>query len=469
MTPPRTRFAPSPTGFMHIGNARTALFNWAFARRHAGVLVLRIEDTDEARSTAESEAAIFDGLAWLGIDFDEGPYRQSERRERHRAAVEELLAKDRAYRCTCTREELEARKQATIASGRKWIYDGRCREAAHGPAVGPHTVRLRMPQSGLLGWDDLVFGPSGQDASEIGDMILRRSDGGPLYNLAVVVDDIDMNISHVIRGADHHSNTPLQIAIYHALGQAPPRFAHVPLIVGKDGKKLSKRRDPVSLQGFRAEGVLPGAMRNWLVRLGWSHGDQEIFSRDEIAQLFDLDAVHRSAAQADAQKLAWLNQQYIKATPLDELAAALLPFVEQAAGRPVPRSPEFDALIELLRDRSRNLVEMAQLARFLVVDEIAYDAKAAAKHLRPEIRPALEDLHLRLEDVEPWSPPQLEAAFEAVRAAHGGLAMGKLAQPVRVALTGSDVSPPIFDTLAVLGKPRSLARIAEALRELRHA
>jgi len=468
MTPPRTRFAPSPTGFMHIGNARTALFNWAFARRHGGVLVLRIEDTDEARSTAESEAAIFDGLAWLGIDFDEGPYRQSERRERHRTAVEELLAKDRAYRCTCTREELEARKQAMIASGRKWIYDGRCRDAAHGPGVGPHTVRLRMPQSGLLGWDDLVFGASGQDASEIGDMILRRSDGGPLYNLAVVVDDVDMGITHVIRGADHHSNTPLQIAIYRALGCEPPRFAHVPLIVGKDGKKLSKRRDPVSLQGFRADGVLPGAMRNWLVRLGWSHGDQEIFSREEIASLFDLDAVHRSAAQADAQKLAWLNQQYIKATPLDELVAALLQFLEQAAGRPVPRSVELDALIELLRERSRSLVEMAQLARFLVVDEIVYDAKAAAKHLRPEIRPALEDLHARLEAVEPWSPAPLEAAFEAARAAHGGLAMGKLAQPVRVAITGGEVSPPIFDTLTVLGKQRSLVRIAEALHELRH-
>lgn len=467
MTPPRTRFAPSPTGFMHIGNARTALFNWAFARRHGGVLVLRIEDTDEARSTAESEAAIFDGLAWLGIDFDEGPYRQSERRERHRAAVEELLSKDRAYRCICTREELETRKQATIAVGRKWVYDGRCRDAGHGPGAGPHTVRLRMPASGLLGWDDLVFGPSGQDASEIGDMILRRSDGGPLYNLAVVVDDIDMAISHVIRGADHHSNTPLQIALYRAFGSEPPRFAHVPLIVGKDGKKLSKRRDPVSLQGFRAEGVLPAAMRNWLVRLGWSHGDQEIFSRDDIARLFDLSAVHRSAAQADPQKLAWINQQYVKTTPLDELVAALLPFLEQTAGRPVPRSPELDALIELLRERSRSLVEMAQLARFLVVDEIAYDAKAAAKHLRPEIRPALEDLHGRLATLEPWGPVELEAVFDAVRATHGGLAMGKLAQPVRVALTGGEVSPPIFDTLAVLGKARSMARIAEALRELR--
>ncbi|HVP28407.1 MAG TPA: glutamate--tRNA ligase [Myxococcota bacterium] len=468
MTPPRTRFAPSPTGFMHIGNARTALFNWAFARRHGGIMVLRIEDTDEARSTAESEAAIFDGLGWLAIEWDEGPFRQSERRDRHRAAVEELLAKDRAYRCVCTREELEARKQATIAAGHKWVYDGRCRDANHGAGAGAHTVRLRMPQGGLLGWDDLVFGASGQDASEIGDMILRRSDGAPLYNLAVVVDDVDMHISHVIRGADHHSNTPLQLAIYRALGCEPPRFAHVPLIVGKDGKKLSKRRDPVSLQGFRAEGVLPGAMRNWLVRLGWSHGDQEIFSREEIARLFDLDAVHRSAAQADAQKLAWLNQQYIKTLARDELVAALLPFLEQAAGHPVRRNAELDALVELLRERSRSLVEMAQLARFLVVDEIAYDAKAAAKHLRPEIRPALEDLHARLEALEPWSPAGLEASFEEVRAVHGGLAMGKLAQPVRVAITGGEVSPPIFDTLAVLGKTRSLARIAEALHELRH-
>ena len=468
MTPPRTRFAPSPTGFLHIGGARTALFNWAFTRRAGGRFVLRIEDTDRERSTEESEAAIYDGLRWLGVDWDEGPFRQSERIPRHQAAIDELLAKGKAYRCVCTKEDLEARRQATIASGRKWVYDGRCRDAGYGADCGPHTVRLRLPEEGRLAWDDLVYGPSGQEAREIGDMILRRSDGGPLYNLAVVVDDVDMGISHVIRGADHHSNTPLQIAIYNALGHAQPLFAHVPLIVGRDGKKLSKRRDPVSLQQFRDEGVLPDAMRNWLVRIGWSHGDQEIFSREEIASLFDLASVQRASAHADPAKLSWLNQHYIKSLSGSDLLAALLPFLEQAAGHPVTSSPALEKLVELLRERSKTLVEMAHLARFLVVDEIAYDQRTAAKHLRPEILSPLADLHDRLAELEEWTSQRLETVFQEVRSRHGELPMGKLAQPVRVAITGGDVSPPIFDTLAVLGKPRSLARIAEAIHTIRH-
>jgi len=466
-SPVRTRFAPSPTGFLHIGSARTALYNWAFARRTGGRFCLRIEDTDRERSTAESEAAIYDGLGWLGIEWDEGPLRQSERTELYQAAIEELLAKDRAYRCTCTREELEARKQATIAAGRKWTYDGRCRDAAHGPACGPHTVRIRVPEEGKLAWDDLVFGPSGQDAREIGDMIVRRSDGGPLYNLAVVVDDLEMGITHVVRGADHHSNTPLQIAIYQALGRTPPAFAHVPLIVGRDGKKLSKRRDPVSLQQFREEGVLADAMRNWLVRIGWSHGDQETFAREEIAALFDLAAVHRSSAQADPSKLAWLNQQWIKRLPEEALLDALAPHLARVAGGPVTPTDALRKLLELLRERSRNLVEMAELARFLLVDAVPLDAKAAAKHLKPEGAAVLADLHARLAALGDWSAPALEAVFHEVRARHGDLALGKLAQPVRVALTGGEVSPPIFDTLAVLGKPRSLARIEAALARAR--
>jgi len=463
MTPPRTRFAPSPTGFLHLGSARTALLNWAFARRHGGRFVLRIEDTDRERSTAESEAAIYDGLEWLEIEWDEGPVRQSERTARYAAAIEELLAKGRAYRCTCTREALEERKQATIAAGSKWTYDGHCREAGHGPDCGPHTVRLRLPLEGKLAWDDLVYGASGQDAREIGDMIVRRADGGALYNLAVVVDDVDMAITHVIRGADHHSNTPLQIAIYQALDQDPPRFAHLPLIVGRDGKKLSKRRDPVSIQQFRDEGFLPQAMRNWLVRIGWSHGDQEIFSREEIATHFDLDAVHRASAQADPGKLAWLNQHYLRMLSATELETKLLPFLGRVAGRAVDPSPALSQLVLLLRDRSKTLAEMAQLARFLVVDEIVLDPKAAAKHLRPEVLPALAELHARLAAQEDWSAPALEATFEDVRARHGGLAMGKLAQPVRVAVTGGDASPPLFDTLVVLGQPRSVERLARVL------
>jgi glutamyl-tRNA synthetase len=464
----RTRFAPSPTGFLHMGGARTALFNWAFTRRAGGRMLLRIEDTDAERSTRESEDAIYDGLGWLGIDWDEGPHRQSERRPRYAETVEQLLAKDRAYRCVCTPEQIEERRQATIAAGRKWTYDGRCRELALGAGCGRHTVRLRVDAETKLAWHDLVYGPSGQDGREIGDMIIRRSDGAPLYNLAVVVDDSEMAITHVIRGADHHSNTPFQLALYRALEKTPPLFAHVPLIVGPGGKKLSKRRDPVSVQDYRAQGYLPAAVLNWLARIGWSHGDQEVFARDEIRELFDLDKVHRSSAQADAGKLVWLNQHWIKTLPGAELMRELLPFLAQAVGHAVTPTPALEKLVELLRERSKTLVEMAELARFLVSDAIAYDTKAAEKHLKRELEPMLRDLHERLLALEDWSEPALERAFEAVRASHGSPPMGKLAQPVRVAITGGAVSPGIFETLVVLGKPRSVGRIAEAIHFLRH-
>ena len=367
----RTRFAPSPTGFLHIGGARTALYNWAYTRRVGGRFVLRIEDTDRERSTAESEAAVLGGLEWLGIDWDEGPFRQSERGDLHRAAIEQLLASDRAYRCICTPAEIEERRAATVATGAKWTYDGRCADANHGPGCGPHAVRLRVPKEGMLGFDDLVFGPSGQDARELGDMVIRRSDGSPLYHLAVVVDDVDMGITHVIRGADHLNNTPFQLALYRALDATPPRFAHVPLIVGANGKKLSKRRDPVSVQHFRAAGYLPEAMCNWLVRIGWSHGDQEIFSRDEIRALFDLPEVHRAAGQADPGKLDWLNQHYIKEMPGERLVRALLPFLAEA-GTPVEPTPALESVADLLRERSKTLVEMAQRARFFAIAEAAW-------------------------------------------------------------------------------------------------
>jgi glutamyl-tRNA synthetase len=465
----RTRFAPSPTGYLHLGGARTALFNWAFARRHGGVLVLRLEDTDRKRSTREAEAAVLEGLRWLGIDWDEGPLRQSERAERYAAAIERLLEAGRAYRCVCTREQIEERRAATIAAGNKWVYDGRCREAGHAADCGPHTVRLRLPAQGRLAWDDLVFGPSGQDASEIGDMIIRRSDGNPLYHLAGVVDDVEMGISHVIRGADHHSNTPFHLALYGALDAPPPRFAHVPLIVGSDGKKLSKRRAPVAIQHYQQEGYLAQAVRNWLVRIGWSHGDQEIFSRDEVAALFDLDAVHRAAAQAEPSKLVWLNQHYIKTLPRKPLLEALLPFLEAEVGQPVAPSESLARLVDLLRDRSKTLADMARRARFLVVqdDALHFDEKAVRKHWRPEIGPALADLRECLAALESWSEGELEQAFEAVGSRHGNLSLGKLAQPVRVAITGEAVSPGMFETLAVLGRERTLARIDRALERIR--
>jgi glutamyl-tRNA synthetase len=459
----RTRFAPSPTGFLHLGSARTALFNWAFARRRGGKLILRIEDTDRLRSLRESENAIYDGLGWLGIDWDEGPFRQSEHAERHAEVIESLIATGRAYRCRCTQAELEERKKKTIAGGGKWTYDGRCRDQDLGPDCGTHTVRLRVSDAANLAWDDLVFGPSGQDAREIGDMIIRRSDGGALFNVAVVIDDIDMGITHVIRGADHHPNTPFQLAIYQALEVEPPRFAHLPLIVGEGGKKLSKRRDPVSIQHYRREGFLPQATCNWLVRLGWSHGDQEIFSREEICALFGLDAVHRSSARVDTEKFLWLNQHYIKELPREELIRDLLPFLERETDAKVDVTPGLERLVDLLRERSKTLVEMARQARFLICDEITYDEKAARKHMKPAIRPVLGDLHDALAGLDEWSEASIEAVFDRVRAAHDDLAMGKIAQPVRVAVTGSAVSPGIFETLAALGQERSVSRIAAAV------
>jgi glutamyl-tRNA synthetase len=451
-----------------MGGARTALFNWAFTKRHGGRLVLRIEDTDVERSTRESEEAVIDGLRWLGLDWDEGPYRQSERRGRHAAAIERLLERGRAYRCTCTPAELAERKAVAIAAGRSWTYDGRCRDQGLGPGCGPHAVRLRLPREGRLEWNDLVFGPSGLDAADLGDAIVRKSDGQPLYNLAVVVDDVEMRITHVIRGADHYINTALQVAIYQALEQPIPLFAHLPLIVGQGGRKLSKRRDPVSVQRYREEGYLPEAVRNWLVRIGWSHGDQEIFSTQEIQSLFGLEAVSRGSAQADLAKLQWLNLHYMKTIPRARLIEQLVPFLERAVGHAVEITPGLERLVELLRERSRTLVEMAEQARFLATDQIAYDEKAAAKHLRPEALPLLVELHDDLAKLEEWSEAAIEAAFEAVRARHGDLPIGRLAQPVRVAITGRAASPGIYETLAALGQKRAVGRIAEAIHFLRH-
>jgi glutamyl-tRNA synthetase len=460
MTTIRTRFAPSPTGFLHIGGARTALYNWAWTRRVGGAFVLRIEDTDRERSTAEAEAAVVEGLRWLGLDWDEGPHRQSERGELHRTAVERLLASGRAYRCICTPEEIEERKAQVIAAGGKWTYDGRCAEAGHGPER-VHAVRLRVPKDGRLAWEDGVFGPSGQDAREIGDMVIRRSDGSPLYHLAVVVDDVDMGITHVIRGADHLNNTPFQLALYRALDATVPHFAHVPLIVGADGRKLSKRRDPVSVQHFRAQGYLPEALCNWLVRIGWSHGDQELFSIDEIRALFDLPAVHRSPGHADPAKLDWINQTWIKQLPAQRLLAELRPFLPPGADA----DPGLPGLVELLRERSKTLAEMAERAGFLVTaeDALDYDAKAVAKHWKPALRAPVEALRAALAEVDPWAPAGIEAAFEAVRGAHEGIGVGPLAQAVRVAVTGSAASPGIYETLAVLGRERTGARLGRAL------
>ncbi|MAG31805.1 MAG: glutamate--tRNA ligase [Deltaproteobacteria bacterium] len=467
MTQIRTRFAPSPTGFLHIGGARTALFNWALTRRLGGEFILRIEDTDPERSTRESEEAVIDGLHWLGIEWDGEPRRQSERADRHTEVVESLLDRGAAYRCVCTKDELEGRREADIAAGGKGIYDGCCRDRRLGPDCGPHAVRLRIDRSGRLRWDDRVFGPSGQDASEIGDGILSRSDGTPVYHLAVVVDDLDMGITHVVRGADHHSNTPFQLAITRALGAEAPIYAHLPLIVAKSGRKLSKRKDSVSIQQFKADGYLPEAMQNWLARLGWSHGDQEIFSAEQIVAHFDLSHVGRSGAQADIAKLDWLNQHYLKERSADALFAAASPFLDAVAGRPVTRDGKLDKLLDLLRERSAQLVEMAEKARFGLVDEIEIDPGAAKKHLRPVALAPFEALIEALEGLDGWTTASLETAFVQTCKAQGDLKLGKLAQPVRVAVTGTAASPGIYETLEVAGRERTLARLRHGAELIR--
>ena len=463
MSPVRTRFAPSPTGYLHLGSARTALFNWAYARRHGGCFVLRVEDTDRDRSTEESERAVLEGMRWLGLDWDEGPHRQSERGGRHREVVQGLLDAGKAYRCTCSRESLEERKERDIAAGGKGIYDGRCRNLDLGPDCGEHTVRVKLPPDGMLGWDDGVFGPSGQDASQIGDAIIQRSDGTPLYNLAVVVDDLDMDITHVIRGADHHPNTPLQIALYRALDATPPAFSHVPLIVAETGKKLSKRRDNVSIQQYRDEGHLQEAMVNWLVRLGWSHGDDEVFSLAEVAKLFDLEHVGRSSARAETGKLEWLGQHYLKTIGMDDLVARIMPHLERVAGGPVADEPGLRRLLDLLRERSHTLVEMAEQAHWKIRERVEMQDKAVQKHLKPATLPLLRDLRDELAEAAEWNDVALEAAFERVAAAHDGIKLGKLAQPVRVAVTGGPVSPGIYETLDVLGRERTLSRLDDAI------
>ncbi len=464
----RTRFPPSPTGHLHIGGARTALFNWLFARHHGGQFVLRIEDTDRERSTEEAVQAILDGLSWLGIDWDEGPFRQTDRYDLYAAHARTLLETGAAYRCWCTPDELDARRRAALAAGSRPAYDRSCRDRTTPPA-GRTTfvVRFRTPVDGETVIHDLVKGPIVFRNAELDDFVIQRSDGSPVYNFCVVVDDVEMRMTHVIRGDDHVANTPRQILLYQALGAPLPAFAHVPLILGQDKARLSKRHGATSVTQYRADGYLPDAMVNFLARLGWSHGDQEIFSRAELIERFTLETVGQSAAVFNAEKLLWLNFQHLKATPAADLAVLVCPFLEQA-GLPVPSDRAWLArAVETLRERARTLVELAALLRFYVVDEITLSPKAAAQHLTPAVAPALADLTDRLERVTTWEPATIEAAFRATMERHD-LALGKLAQPVRVAVTGDTVSPGIFEVLCVLGRARTIARLRAAQRDPTH-
>ncbi|MHB8404130.1 MAG: glutamate--tRNA ligase [Gammaproteobacteria bacterium] len=457
----RTRFAPSPTGYLHIGGARTALFCWLYARHHGGQFILRIEDTDRERSTQAAVQAILDGMQWLELKHDTGPFYQTHRFERYRQVSRQLLAAGRAYHCYCSKEELEQMRAEQLARKQKPRYDGRCRNLSVPRAGVQPVIRFKNPLTGQTVVNDLVRGRVVYDNSELDDLIIARSDGTPTYNFTVVVDDMDMQITHVIRGDDHLNNTPRQINIFNALDAQPPAYAHLPMILGPDGAKLSKRHGAVSVMQYREEGYLPEAVINYLVRLGWSHGDQEIFSRDEMVKYFDIQDVNKSASAINPEKLLWLNQHYIKSADPNMLAPEL-GWQLGRIGVPVRDPVKLAAVVRAQQERARTLKEMAQASRFFFEEFNDYDPKAADKNLTAESLPALREIRARLALLNDWSAPAVHGALEAAAAALG-LKLGKVAQPVRVAVSGSGVSPPMDVTLEVLGRELSLARLDRAI------
>lgn len=458
----RTRFAPSPTGYLHIGGARTALFNWLYARKHGGRFILRIEDTDRERSTIESVNAILESMAWLGLDYDEGPFYQTQRFDRYREIIERLLAEGKAYRCYCSKEELEAMRQAQMARKEKPRYDGRCRDRVEPQAGVEPVIRFRNPDSGEVVIDDLIRGRVVFQNSELDDLIIARSDGTPTYNLTVVVDDLDMGMTHVIRGDDHLNNTPRQVNIMRALGAEPPKYAHVPMILGTDGARLSKRHGAVSVLEYRDQGYLPEALLNYLVRLGWAWGDKEIFSIDEMIELFDIKDVNRSASTFNPDKLLWLNHHYIMHGDPLHVAHHLRWHLGRLGIDPAEGGPDPLEVVFAQRERSKTLLEMAQGSVFFYRDFLDYDEKAAKKNLKPEALQPLKQLLQRFEDLPQWQPEQLHQAVIET-AEQLGVKLGKVAQPLRVALSGTSVSPPIDVTLHLLGRDKTLQRIQRAI------
>jgi len=458
-----TRFPPSPSGFLHVGGARTAIFNWLYARRMKGRFVLRFEDTDTERSSQEYVDAILESLEWLGIDWDEGPYFQTRRFPVYHEFVQKLLDSGNAYYCTCPPERLEAMRQKAMASGGKPKYDGTCRN--RGLAAGPGAaVRFKAPLSGSTVLDDVVKGGIVFQNEELDDFIICRSDGTPTYNFAVVVDDITMGITTIIRGDDHVMNTPKQIQLYQALGCPLPVFGHVPMVLGKDRTRLSKRHGATSVTAYRDMGFLPEAMINYLVRLGWSHGDQEFFTRDQLIAVFNLEAIGRAAGVFDPEKLLALNADHIKTTAPAELVGPLKPFM-QNLGVAIQEGPPAEKAIATLAARSKTLKEMAEQALFYYQEEIVYEPDAARKFLTAEALPALNALTANLEGLEDFTEPAIEEAFEAVMA-ETGLKLGKIAQPVRVALSGRAASPGIFEITAILGKEKTLKRLRRAIAHI---
>jgi glutamyl-tRNA synthetase len=460
-----TRFAPSPTGLLHVGGVRTALYSWLHARRHGGRFILRVEDTDRERSTPEATQVILDGMRWLGLEHDEGPYFQSQRFPRYAEVGARMLKEGTAYHCYCSKEELERMRAEQLARKEKPRYDGRCRGRTQpAPGVSP-VVRFRNPTDGAVVVDDLVHGQVTFQNAELDDLIIARADGTPTYNFCVVVDDMDMGVTHVIRGDDHLNNTPRQMNMLRALGVPPPAYGHVPMILGPDGAKLSKRHGAVSVLQYEEEGYLPAALLNYLVRLGWSHGDQEVFTREEMIAAFDIRDVGKAASAFNPEKLLWLNQQHFMRTPPGEI----VPHFRAQLARIGIESAD-DALlagvIEAQRERAKTLKEMAENSRFFFAADVALDPKAASKHLTAEQGPALAELRKRLAALASWTAPAIHDALTAL-ATERGLALGKLAQPLRVAVSGGTVSPPIDATVALLGRERTLRRLDRAIDRTR--
>ena len=457
---PRVRFAPSPTGALHIGGVRTALFNWLFARHHAGTFLLRIEDTDRERSTKEFERTILDGMGWLGLDWNEEAVYQSQRMELYKEQVQRLLKEGKAYPCTCTPEELEDRRQQALKQGRKPKYDGTCRKGPAHPDR-PAAIRFRAPMEGTTEFHDICRGTIRFENKELDDLVIARSDGSPTYNFTAVVDDVDMKITHIIRGDDHINNTPRQVQLYQALGYPVPEFAHLPMIHGPDGKKLSKRHGTTSVMEYKQMGYIPDAMLNYLARLGWACGDQEIFARQELIEKFDLSAVASSPSVFDIEKLKWVNSQHMAKLSDAQLTEATLPFLEEI-GLAVADRDYAARAIATERERGKNLKEIADMSAFYFRDTIEIDPKAASKWLGKKGQATLTTIRDRLDGLKVWDESSISSLFKELLK-ETGHKMIELAQPVRVVLTGTTVSPGIYEVLAILGRERTLKRINKAL------
>ena len=463
MTKVRTRFPPSPTGYLHIGSARTALFNYLFARQHGGEFVLRIEDTDRERSTDEAVQVIMDSMDWMGLDYDEGPFFQTKRFDRYREVISQLLDEGKAYKCYCTPDELTQMREAAMAKKEKPRYNGYWRDRADSPPEGiDPVIRFKNPTSGAVVIDDAVKGPITVENSELDDLVIMRSDGTPTYNLCVVVDDIDMNITHVIRGDDHVNNTPRQINIFNALGAPLPVFAHLPMILGEDGKRMSKRHGAVSVMQYAEDGYMRDALMNHLVRLGWSHGDQEVFSLDEMLKLFNLEGVNKSGAVFDVKKLDWLNQQYLQSAPAEKLAEGLSEHLN-SAGVITDGGPDLPVVADLLRDRAKTFAEMAAGAKPFYEAPKEYDAKAVKKQFSNDAGTRLQAVHDKLAELDEFTPESIDACLQET-VAELDVGFGKIGLPLRVAVTGNTASPALDQTLSVIGRDAVLQRLVAAVQ-----